>query len=141
MKLDPIDRLVMNTQVSETGFYSDTPCIEWTGRVDEKGYGRFYADGKHRKAHRYLYEKLVEPVPDGLELDHLCRNRCCVNLDHLEAVTHEQNMSRGAHAMKQVCARGHPYEGDNIYYRPNGRGRACKECRRENLQRFRERHR
>lgn len=78
-------------------------------------------------AHRFAYELANGPIPDGLEIDHLCRNRKCVNPAHLQAVSHRENMLRAA---KTHCLNGHPLTGPNVYLRPDGRGRECRECRR-----------
>lgn len=80
-----------------------------------------------RTAHRVVYETVVGPVPEGLELDHLCRNRGCVNPAHLEPVTHQENMRRGHWGMKTHCPQGHPYEGDNLVR--DGHSRICRWCR------------
>lgn len=71
-------------------------CWLWTGCCWPSGYGRITRNGRRHVAHRYIYEMLVAKVPDGLELDHLCRNRGCVNPEHLEPVTHQENMRRAA---------------------------------------------
>lgn len=81
-------------EVRDCGY--ETPCWVWTGNFQTHGYGTITVDGKGRVAHRFRWEKVNGPVPDGLELDHLCRNRACVNLDHLEPVTHAENVRRGA---------------------------------------------
>jgi hypothetical protein len=88
-------------------------CWEWTG-ARTNGYGYFKRVGTTRRAHRIAYEHLVGPVPDGLVLDHLCRNRGCVNPDHLEPVTSRENLRRGSgiagrHARSDLCPRGHEY--------------------------------
>lgn len=70
-------------------------CWLWLASTDTKGYGLFGAEGKLSKAHRYAYELLVGPIPEGLVLDHLCRVRHCVNPDHLEPVTTYENILRG----------------------------------------------
>lgn len=69
-------------------------CWLWTGPLYSNGYGEFNFDGRNRRAHRFAYDRLVGPIPDGLELDHLCRVRRCVNPAHLEPVTHEENVRR-----------------------------------------------
>jgi hypothetical protein len=70
-------------------------CWTWTGSIDENGYGRIHTDTTPRKSYRVLFEHVIGEVPEGLELDHLCRNRLCVNPFHLEPVTHRENMRRG----------------------------------------------
>jgi len=75
---------------------ADTGCWLWTGGLNKAGYGRLEtADGSDR-AHRVSYARLVGPIPEGLELDHLCRTRACIRPDHLQPVTHHQNVKRQA---------------------------------------------
>lgn len=111
----------------------DGGCWEWTGGINWKGYGKTWFDGATRQAHRVMYELLVGPISDGMQLDHLCRNRSCVNPDHLEPVTSRVNTLRGntfqaANAAKTRCPKGHPYDGENLYVKPNGE-RCCRACR------------
>ena len=111
------------------------PCWLWMLQLDSRGYGRFWDGTRRPFAHDFAYELLVGPVPDGLELDHLCRVPACVNPAHLEAVTHRVNVLRGVgfmaqQARKTHCKRGHLLAGDNIYDR-GGRKRDCRICRRE----------
>lgn len=101
-------------------------CWEWVGATSN-GYGQMKADGKAKSAHRLSYEHHVGPIPDGLTLDHLCRNKRCVNPSHLEAVTHHENVLRGesgsaVNARKTHCPAGHPYAGES----GKRRCRACK---------------
>lgn len=110
-------------------------CWIWTGGPDGKGYGQFGVEGKGKRAHRLSYELLIGPVPDGLELDHLCRVRLCVRPSHLEPVTHQVNGLRGEspsadNARKNDCPEGHPYEGKNLIELSTG-GRRCRTCRNE----------
>lgn len=93
-------------------------CWNWTGTRTWNGYGEYHYDKERFRAHRFSYQELVGQIPDGLILDHLCRNRLCVNPAHLEPVTNRENLLRGAgfpavHAKKTTCPRGHPY--DRIY--------------------------
>jgi hypothetical protein len=112
----------------------DTLCWVWTGAKTDRPYALFYFRGRNRVAHRIGYRHWVGPVPAGLELDHLCRVRLCVNWRHLEAVTHVENVRRGnLHLVKggkTRCPQGHPYAGDNLYVPPSGVGRTCRICKR-----------
>src|ERR1043166_7135723 len=74
---------------------SDDECWPWIARIDTKGYGQFFFEGRQQRAHRVAYCLLVGQIPEGLDLDHLCRNRACVNPSHLEAVDRQANLLRG----------------------------------------------
>lgn len=116
-------------------------CWRWTGRPTTKGYGRAnYKPLGYRDAgaHVVVRHLLVGPTPEGLELDHLCRNRWCCNPDHLEPVTHAENMRRSGPAQKTHCLNGHEYTPENTYIRPNGR-RDCRACIRERVAAYKER--
>lgn len=110
-------------------------CWTWTASLKPDGYGWFRLDGKVRLAHRVAYEAFIGPIPSGLELDHLCRNRRCVRPDHLEAVTHRENLLRGetitaAQVSRTHCPRGHGYDPENTYIGKNG-SRSCRTCHRD----------
>lgn len=115
-------------------------CWIWIGRIGPNGYGIFSADGQGRRgkpavvAHRMVWGELVGDIADGLELDHLCRNRPCVNPDHLEPVTRTENVRRGmAGAIKRAkthCAQGHQYTPENTYTYGPQNFRGCRTCRR-----------
>lgn len=112
-------------------------CWEWVGKSKhELGYGRIRHNGRRMGAHKFLWESLNGPVPEGKELDHLCRNPKCVRPDHLEPVTHRENMMRSptsvvvTNAKKTHCPKGHillPRKGDP--------SRRCVECRKAEAQR------
>ena len=122
-------------------------CWRWLAAKSGNGYGAFYFRGRWGLAYRCAYELLVGPIPEGLQIDHLCRVRDCVNPTHLEPVTHRENLLRGEgvaaqHAAKTHCPRGHPYSGVNLYVYPAPRGqRECRECRRQYQRRLSRRRR
>lgn len=108
-------------------------CWLWPGCTSD-GYGRGYASNKGRKVtvHRFAYELLVGPIPDGLHIDHLCRNPRCFNPAHLEPVTPKENNRRGKNCgvfntPADHCPRGHAYTDDNAYW-SKGKYRMCKTC-------------
>lgn len=120
-------------------------CHHWIGGLDIGGYGRFSIGRDHVPAHRWAYEQRVGPIPFGLTLDHLCRNRSCVNPDHLEPVTRGENVLRGVgpcamHKRKTHCRRGHPLEGDNLVLLSGGKHRRCRTCYNATAREFRDRH-
>ena len=110
----------------------ETGCWSWVGAKNSEGYGSWWVGGRHHRAHRVMYERTKGPIPDGLVIDHLCRNRDCVNPDHLEVVTNRENIMRGeGYTAQQVrkthCKRGHQLNEANIA-RFQGR-RSCRACR------------
>src|SRR5882757_2009475 len=107
-------------------------CWNWTaGKVD--GYGVFKIGGTDKKAHRVAYEAVVGPIPEGMCIDHLCRNRACVYPLHMEVVTWRQNIHRGQgiaakNRAKTHCKRGHEFTLSNTYRTAMG-GRGCRQCK------------
>ena len=110
-------------------------CWLWVAGKDSKGYGTFWIGDATRGAHRVSYELTHGTIPAGLELDHLCRVRNCVNPDHLEPVTHIVNTRRSPFVISTVnstkthCLRGHLFDEANTYITPRGT-RNCRECKR-----------
>lgn len=112
----------------------DDSCWEWDGSKSDRGYPIFWDGSKNVRAHRFSYELHKGPIPEGMTLDHLCRNRGCVNPAHLEAVTQGVNTLRGEgvaarNAKKTNCPSGHPYTPENTKYQKSG-ARVCRTCHR-----------
>lgn len=108
-------------------------CWLWTGLLSDKGYSQFYAGGRNTSGYRWAYLNLKGPISAGLELDHLCRVHACVNPDHLEPVTGQENVIRGwkARGRPTHCKYGHPFNTTNTYVVPTSGRHQCRICRKE----------
>lgn len=108
-------------------------CLIWQGAT-YRGYGRVKINGQQVRVHRAVYELAVGAIPDGLTLDHLCRNRACVNVEHLEPCTRGENTRRAhkgrSRPLQPTCKRGHPFDEENTYICRKGK-RRCRTCSRE----------
>jgi HNH endonuclease len=127
LTLPPMERVMIRSEWQG-------PCAVYTGSLYTRGYGQVMVNGKNKQVHRFMWESLVGPIPDGLTLDHLCRNPACWWTDHLEPVTRRVNTLRGnapsaIAARRSHCAKGHEYTADNTYLHPNG-DRRCRTCKR-----------
>lgn len=114
-------------------------CWEWVSPITKNGYGVLSVENKVQLAHRVSYEAYKGTIPKGLQIDHLCRNRCCINPEHLEAVTAKENTKRGDSGKargaqmraKTHCPKGHEYNEQNtsVYVqRGKYKTRRCKKC-------------
>lgn len=124
------DRLLSLAEpVTESG------CWIWNSFCNSKGYGRIWLDGKPRPAHRVSYQHFIGPIEEGMTIDHLCRVRCCINPQHLEAVTSRVNTLRGIgvtsiNNKKTHCNHGHEFSEANTYHLGgNMNWRECRACR------------
>lgn len=118
-------------------------CWEWLAYKMSNGYGNFHYKGKTKLAHRISYQIYRGDIPQGLQLDHLCRNRGCVNPDHLEVVTQQENIKRGDicndnNPRKKLthCKNGHEFTKENTII-VNGKSRNCRECHKESMKKYR----
>lgn len=139
------------SKVDKNGpLFRGTSCWVWIASRDRDGYPHGFLTGYDeerrpilQKAHRYSYETFKGAIPANLQLDHLCRNRACVNPDHLEPVTCKVNIRRGltgilnsAKARKTHCPRGHPYFGENLIINSASGARVCRTCTNETNRRI-----
>lgn len=113
-------------------------CWEWNGTHTQGGYGTFKIDGTMKVVHRVAWELLIGPIAEGMQLDHLCRNRGCLNPSHLEEVTPTENVRRGMSAIpgghqpqarKTHCKNGHEFTFENTYISKGKKGRTARKCR------------
>jgi len=126
---NPIQRFVKKYDVDEL-----SGCWVWNTRTTPNGYAKFRTKGKDKQAHRWAYEFYIGPIPEGMQLDHLCRVRNCVSPYHLEPVTQQENILRGegvaaVNAKKTHCLNGHEFTVDSVYQR-NDNKRNCIQCAR-----------
>ncbi len=129
-----LKRFMASVSIRENG------CWVWIGQVGNWGYGKFFAKGKHETAHRMSYKLFRGKIPNGKQIDHLCRNKLCVNPSHLEAVSIRENVLRGIglaaqNAQKTHCNNGHELSGSNLYICPRGK-RECRRCRAQASMKF-----
>jgi hypothetical protein len=114
-------------------------CLVWTGCLNDSGYGLIRTRGRNLRVHRVMWEMFEGPIPDELQIDHLCRNRACANVTHLEPVTQRENLLRGETVTARLaavthCPQGHEYTPENTYRTSKGT-RGCRECGRERYHR------
>lgn len=125
-------------KINRTRFWSNTTtqgdCIVWTGYTDKDGYGKYNTIA----AHRFAYEERVGVIPSGLQIDHLCRVRSCVNPKHLEPVTAYENQRRSPYSniSRKDCRRGHEFTKENTYITPKNK-RQCRKCNLEANRKYR----
>ena len=113
------------------------PCMVWEGARSKAGYGQKRINGKLEYVHRLSAQERFGPIPAGMQVDHLCRNRACYNADQLEIVTRQENVRRGeagqhkkALLLRRHCNRGHGLTTENVKITSSG-GRECRACRNE----------
>lgn len=141
MHLAPI--LINNAAVARFWKYVEITdsCWLWRGpAITPKGYARIRSAGRYVFVHRFSWRLANGPIPEGLTIDHLCRNRLCVNPAHLEPVTVRENLMRGnthaaANIKKTHCPYDHPFSGANLYINPQGK-RFCRRCQNDAMKRY-----
>lgn len=142
--IQPQGRTALERFYAYLDTHDPAQCWRWQGATDKDGYGVFSPSGKGTvRVHRWAYEQLVGPIPDGLVLDHLCEQRDCANPQHTRPTTNRNNVLRSAtspsavNARKAECHQGHALAGDNLTVNANG-ARLCRICERERWQRSNE---
>lgn len=134
--MQTIEEILANTTPAWHIFVLRKPCREWFRAADPEGYGRVRYDGRNWLVHRLVYTLTVAPVPNELDMDHVCRNPCCCEVTHLQPISRRVNLLRGEgltakHAFATHCPAGHLYDEKHTHaYGPEGRWRRCRECNR-----------
>lgn len=126
-----LEAIPVADRIRESVLVTDAGCWEWQGALQLNGYATMSTGGRPKRAHRVSYEAFVGPIPEGLQIDHLCRNRCCVNPEHLEPVTPMENTRR---AMRTHCVNGHEFDSANTWMHKGKR--YCRECRRQRVREY-----
>ena len=142
LRLEPNPTWVAVRRVIRSSVHlAESGCWIWQRPLGPEGYGRCCG----RSAHRLSYEAWVGPIGYGLDIDHLCRHRACVNPKHLEPVTRKENLKRGIGVAQQKerasqrtqCEKGHELSASNTYVRPSDGARLCRVCRQEHDREYR----
>lgn len=140
---EPRKRLDIRTKLLTKIAVDAKGCWVWTGAVFRKpygSYGQLRMENRCVRAHRISYETFVGPIPEGLELDHLCHNTLCINPAHLEPVTHHENMQRRKDSNQPHCKHGHLYTPETTHIRSCDGVRECRICMRARSLRYYYKH-
>lgn len=132
-------RIFANIEFRDCARFPQNPCWQWVAGLSIKGYVSISINGCIVSLHRFMYAYCIHPLPKGKRhgvVDHVCRNRACINPAHLEFVSDAVNIMRGEglmarQARRTHCPQGHPLSGDNLYITPSTGGRSCRICRAE----------
>ncbi len=127
-------RIMCDESPCQNSFLSG-PCHVYRGSKDTCGYGSVCISGRMMSVHRYVWSQEFGPIPPGMMIDHMCRNRACCNTDHLRLVTPKQNSTENiVRIQKTHCPQGHPYDQTNTYR--HGSRRHCRKCRKEQQNKY-----
>jgi hypothetical protein len=117
-----------------------TDCWLWKGSLSAGRYASFMVNGRNVRVHRWVYERDVGPIPEGMQIDHMCGVTRCVNPAHLRPLTPGDNCRAYYHEQRATCANGHPRLPENLVWREGGKRQRCRICSREIQRRYRQKH-
>lgn len=146
MSIDRDQHSALPWRIREKCRPDESGCWIWQAADNGRGYGVVYFEGRQQLAHRAIYTILVGDIPNGFEVDHLCRVVQCVNPEHLQAVTPRVNKLRSEgitaiNARKTECPAGHPYDVANTYFHEATNRRRCRACNAAGVRRYKSRKR